>query len=661
MSPKGGKESPKPPSARSSSRINRDSPGLTRSTSGNVRPASARRSDKSGTADGRVRVAVRLRPVLDFEKDQVKDSAPVIEVESEVNRVIVKRDHWDSDAYTLDSAYSPTTSQRRLYEEFCMPVVDSVLKGYNGTVMAYGQTGTGKTYTLGNLGTEDSSQRGIVVRSMEHILTTAREDQTGQYKITLSYLQLYMEAVLDLLEPEKDQLTITEDPTSGEVICNGSKVVEVTNMEGLLQILKIGEDNRVVANQKLNATSSRSHSLLIITVKRLPNDKSNSLSLQQSVTALKGKLLIVDLAGSERISKSGSEGHMLEEAKFINLSLTALGKCIYSLTDPNPAHIPYRDSKLTRLLKDSFGGTARTSLIVNISPLRAHISETSSALQFGQRALKIENTTKIREEVDMRLLNQKLQAAVDHLNDQYEKANSKVAAVSAQLTQERAAKADVEAALVSSEAKVAAEKAAAEQQQKQYRQMLIDQEIKLRTEMEISVASERATKQMAEGKVREMETASKAMEVDYYAAKEEAAAAKTVRAKLEADLEEERAKAAKLQAEHMATSHQLAVKESLVSQMQETMAASSEQKERMHVNFLQEARTEVKVLEKELAEAKAGAQLELDRERAKYKTLMEENARLASQLESSRQGALPEVDDGQAKRGAKFWKVGKQE
>jgi len=256
---------------------------------------------------------------------------------------------------------------------------------------------------------------------MEHILGAVRDDVLGQYKLTLSYLQLYMEAVLDLLEPEKDGLAITEDPTTGEVICNGAKVIDVNNMEGLLRILKIGEDNRVVANQKLNATSSRSHSLLIITVRRLPKDSKNSLI--QSVTALKGKLLLVDLAGSERISKSGSEGHMLEEAKFINLSLTALGKCIYALTDVNPAHIPYRDSKLTRLLKDSFGGSARTSLIVNISPLRAHISETSSALQFGQRALKIENNTRIREEVDLKLLTHKLQVEMDKLHVENERAN----------------------------------------------------------------------------------------------------------------------------------------------------------------------------------------------------------------------------------------------
>ncbi|CAH1412113.1 unnamed protein product [Lactuca virosa] len=202
-----------------------------------------------------------------------------------------------------------------------------------------------------------------------------------------------------------------------------------------MELLRLGEAHRVAANTKLNTESSRSHAILMVHIKRSvtdmeseitsENDHSIHMSRNSKPPVIrKGKLVVVDLAGSERVHKSGSEGHTLEEAKSINLSLSALGKCINALAENSP-HVPVRDSKLTRLLKDSFGGTARTSLIVTVGPSPRHRAETSSTILFGQRAMKVENMLKIKEEFDYKSLCRKLETQIDKLiaeNERQQKA-----------------------------------------------------------------------------------------------------------------------------------------------------------------------------------------------------------------------------------------------
>ncbi|GFZ01226.1 armadillo repeat kinesin 3 [Actinidia rufa] len=191
----------------------------------------------------------------------------------------------------------------------------SVLDGYNGTVMAYGQTGTGKTYTLGRLGEEDTAYRGIM---------------------------LYMETIQDLLVPANDNISIMEDPKTGDVSLPGATLVEIRDQESFVELLRLGEAHRFAANTKLNTESSRSHAILMVTVRRSVKGKDHALSSEHGNTSnmlktlkppivRKGKLVVVDLAGSE--------GHTLEEAKSINLSLSALGKCINALAE-NSAHVP---------------------------------------------------------------------------------------------------------------------------------------------------------------------------------------------------------------------------------------------------------------------------------------------------------------------------------
>ncbi|KAG6728240.1 kinesin-like protein KIN-UB isoform X3 [Carya illinoinensis] len=393
-------------------------------------PASFASKDGDGVP-GRVRVAVRLRPRNAEELAADADFADCVELQPELKRLKLRKNNWDSDTYEFDEVLTEFASQKRVYEVVAKPVVESVLDGYNGTVMAYGQTGTGKTFTLGRLGEQDTADRGIMVRSMEDILAEISPETDS---VSVSYLQLYMEALQDLLNPANDNIPIVEDPKIGDVSLPRATLVEIRDQQSFVELLRIGETHRIAANTKLNTESSRSHAILMVHVKRsfmggdniYSNENGDISHLAKPLKPLvrKSKLVVVDLAGSERIHKSGSEGHMLEEAKSINLSLSALGKCINALAE-NSAHVPIRDSKLTRLLRDSFGGTARTSLIVTIGPSPRHRGETTSTILFGQRAMKVENMLKIKEEFDYKSLSRRLEVQLDKLiaeNERQQKA-----------------------------------------------------------------------------------------------------------------------------------------------------------------------------------------------------------------------------------------------
>ncbi|XP_047333625.1 kinesin-like protein KIN-UB [Impatiens glandulifera] len=408
---------------------------LRNSSSFKSKPGTAiRRSSSSSLAGdtksvpGRVRVAVRLRPRNSEELIEDADFADCVELQPELKRLRLRKNNWDSDTYEFDEVLTEYSSQKRVYEAVVKPVVESVLEGYNGTVMAYGQTGTGKTYTLGQLGEEDTSSRGIMVRAMEDILADVSLETDS---VTVSYFQLYMETIQDLLDPVNNNISIFEDPKSGDVSLPGATLVEIHNQQNFLELLRVGEAHRFAANTKMNTESSRSHAILMVNIKKcvLERDaafqnESNKYSYSgkslKPPVIRKGKLVLVDLAGSERIHKSGSEGHTLEETKSINLSLSALGKCINALAE-NSLHVPVRDSKLTRLLKDSFGGTARTSLIVTIGPSPRHRAETTSTILFGQRAMKVENMLKIKEEFDYKSLSRRLEIQLDKLSEENER------------------------------------------------------------------------------------------------------------------------------------------------------------------------------------------------------------------------------------------------
>ncbi|CAN0841727.1 Kinesin-like protein KIN-UA [Linum grandiflorum] len=406
-------------SVKSKAAIRKSAPGSLAGSGASTATSSPKHDPR---VPGRVRVAVRIRPRNAEEMVADADFADCVELLPELKRLKLRKNNWDSDTYEFDEVLTEFASQKRVYEVVAKPVVESVLDGYNGTVMAYGQTGTGKTYTVGQLGGEDMAARGIMVRAMEDILAGVALESDS---VSVSYLQLYMEAIQDLLDPNNDNISIVEDHKTGDVSLPGATQVEIRDQHSFVELLKFGESHRFAANTERNTESSRSHAILMVNVKRSVKGKDSSVSSENGSTlqaakslkpsvVRKGKLVVVDLAGSERILKSGCGGHTLEEAKSINLSLSALGKCINALAENSP-HIPVRDSKLTRLLRDSFGGTARTSLVITIGPSPRHRGETASTIMFGQRAMKVENMLKLKEEFDYKSLSRRLDIQLDRV------------------------------------------------------------------------------------------------------------------------------------------------------------------------------------------------------------------------------------------------------
>lgn len=338
------KDRPSASSSSSSSSVSASSPSTRRSGTP-VRRSQSKDFDDDNDP-GRVRVSVRVRPRNGEELISDADFADLVELQPEIKRLKLRKNNWNSESYKFDEVFTDTASQKRVYEGVAKPVVEGVLSGYNGTIMAYGQTGTGKTYTVGKIGKDDAAERGIMVRALEDILLNA---SSASISVEISYLQLYMETIQDLLAPEKNNISINEDAKTGEVSVPGATVVNIQDLDHFLQVLQVGETNRHAANTKMNTESSRSHAILTVYVRRAMNEKTEkakpeSLGDKAIPRVRKSKLLIVDLAGSERINKSGTDGHMIEEAKFINLSLTSLGKCINALAEGS-SHIPTRDSK----------------------------------------------------------------------------------------------------------------------------------------------------------------------------------------------------------------------------------------------------------------------------------------------------------------------------
>ena len=262
--------------------------------------------------------------------------------------------------FNFDRMFDMESTQQEVFENTVFPLISDVMSGYNATVFAYGQTGTGKTHTMeGNIKVQ--GQEGIIPRSVEALFSAVIEaDENIEFTFKVSYVEIYMEKIRDLLDPNrlKNNLTVREDKVSGVYIA-GVTEEYVTSQEELYELMQGGANHRATAATGMNEGSSRSHSVFTITIYQ--KDLSNA-------TSKSGKLVLVDLAGSEMVKKTSASGQQLEEAKTINKSLSALGQVINALTDKNVTHVPYRDSKLTRVLQDSLGGNSKTVLIVAISP-----------------------------------------------------------------------------------------------------------------------------------------------------------------------------------------------------------------------------------------------------------------------------------------------------
>lgn len=299
--------------------------------------------------------------------------------------------------FTFDAVYDWRSTQQELYEETVRPLVSSVLDGFNGTIFAYGQTGTGKTYTMEGSKMEHE-KRGIIPRSFEHIFNHIGRSENMQYLVRASYLEIYQEEIRDLLHRDQSlRFELKEKPESGVFVKDLSTAVCKSAAE-IQRLMNEGNQNRTIGATNMNEHSSRSHAIFLITIEMGSIGDNGGIRV--------GRLNLVDLAGSERQSKTGASGERLKEASKINLSLSALGNVISALVDGKTTHVPYRDSKLTRLLQDSLGGNSKTIMVANIGPASYNYDETLTTLRYANRAKNIKNKPRINEDPKDALLRQ---------------------------------------------------------------------------------------------------------------------------------------------------------------------------------------------------------------------------------------------------------------
>uniref|UniRef100_A0AAV2M7F3 Kinesin-like protein n=1 Tax=Knipowitschia caucasica TaxID=637954 RepID=A0AAV2M7F3_KNICA len=347
-----------------------------------------------------VKVVVRCRPLND--RERALESRMVLSVDLPRCQCFLQRPGAVDEPpkqFTFDGTYFTEHTTEQMYNEIAYPLVEGVTEGYNGTIFAYGQTGSGKSFTMQGTAAP-GSQRGVIPRAFEHIFETIQCTENTKFLVRASYLEIYNEEVRDLLGNEaKNKLELKEHPERGVYVRDLSMrtVHSVGECEGVLQQ---GWRNRAVGYTLMNKDSSRSHSIFSIHLEICTTDDSGHDHLRA------GKLNLVDLAGSERQSKTGATGERLREATKINLSLSALGNVISALVDGRSKYIPYRDSKLTRLLQDSLGGNTRTLMIACLSPADCNYEETLSTLRYANRAKSIRNKPRINEDPKDALLRQ---------------------------------------------------------------------------------------------------------------------------------------------------------------------------------------------------------------------------------------------------------------
>uniref|UniRef100_A0A672IDG6 Kinesin family member 4 n=1 Tax=Salarias fasciatus TaxID=181472 RepID=A0A672IDG6_SALFA len=327
-----------------------------------------------------VRVALRCRPLVRKEINEGCQCCLTF-VPGE-QQVVVGTEK----AFTYDYVFDPTAEQEEVFSTAVSPLLNGLFKGYHATVLAYGQTGSGKTFSMG--GTYTSSQEndpsvGVIPRVIGRIFSEKEKRADCEFCLAVSYLEIYNEDILDLLSSSKDKpaISIREDPKEGIKIV-GLTETRVFSAQEMVSCLEVGNCARTVGSTAMNAASSRSHAIFTITLEQ-----------RRGVDSIVSKLHLVDLAGSERQKKTKAEGDRLKEGISINRGLLALGNVISALGDESKKHtfVPYRDSKLTRLLQDSLGGNSHTLMIACVSPADSNMEETINTLRYADRARKIKN------------------------------------------------------------------------------------------------------------------------------------------------------------------------------------------------------------------------------------------------------------------------------
>eukprot|EP00698_Gefionella_okellyi_P006082 TRINITY_DN15547_c0_g1_i1.p1 TRINITY_DN15547_c0_g1~~TRINITY_DN15547_c0_g1_i1.p1 ORF type:complete len:1077 (-),score=366.82 TRINITY_DN15547_c0_g1_i1:38-3268(-) len=332
-----------------------------------------------------VRVIVRFRPVNQREAQEFEGKQQQLKLEFPDDITVnIYQPGMPKQSFNFDHIFSPLAMQPDIYEKAAKLTISDVIAGFNGTIFAYGQTGSGKTFTmLGEISQPDIW--GIIPRAAQHIFQAISEDKEGsEWTIKCSYLEIYKEQINDLLNTASKNLKVHESPAKGVYVADLTEEF-IQKEEDIIELLTVGGANRAVTGTLMNAQSSRSHSLFTVYLQQRAADG----------TTKQGKLNLVDLAGSEKISKTGAKGETLEEAKKINQSLSSLGNCIHALTEKGRNHVPFRDSKLTRILQESLGGNCKTTLLCACSPHEFNIEETISTLLFAKRAKTIKTSAHV--------------------------------------------------------------------------------------------------------------------------------------------------------------------------------------------------------------------------------------------------------------------------
>ncbi|XP_072453812.1 kinesin-like protein KIF19 isoform X2 [Notamacropus eugenii] len=345
--------------------------------------------------DQQLMVALRIRPINETELDEgasviahkVGDQMVVLMDPDEDPDDALRANRSREKTFIFDIVFDQQASQEEVYCSTTQHLVEGVISGYNATVFAYGPSGAGKTYTM--LGMD--SEPGIYLQTLNDLFQAIEETSDDmEYTVSMSYLEIYNEVIRDLLNPSSEFLELRED-SKGSIQIAGITEVSTTNAQEIMQLLMKGNKQRTQEPTAANKTSSRSHAVLQVTVKQ----RSRVKDLSEEVRV--GKLFMVDLAGSERASQTQNRGKRMKEGAHINRSLLALGNCINALSEKGGSrsqYVNFRDSKLTRLLKDALGGNSRTVMIAHISPASTYFEESRTTLIYAYRAKNIKTRVK---------------------------------------------------------------------------------------------------------------------------------------------------------------------------------------------------------------------------------------------------------------------------
>ncbi|XP_041923867.1 kinesin-like protein KIF9 isoform X1 [Alosa sapidissima] len=369
-----------------------------------------------GDNGSEVRVFVRIRPTASFAQELIHylpDGQTINIRQRRDSKRGVVNNQLSSWSFPMNGVLHDV-SQEDVYNTVAHKVVLGALEGYNGTVMCFGQTGAGKTFTMTGA-TESYKQRGLIPRAIQQVFSEVENRQNYSFTIHLSYLEIYNEMLVDLLSSVRGTraglggLAVVEE-AGGGVSVKGLSLHSVHNEEEALNLLFEGEMNRIIGSHAMNKNSSRSHCIFTIYIE----SRSRTLSDARYITS---KLHLVDLAGSERLGKTGSEGQVQKEAMCINRSLSFLEQAILALADRRREHVPFRQSKLTHALRDSLGGNCNTVLVANIYGEAAQIEETLSTLRFASRMKCIKTEPAVNEHIDPVVQVKKLQKEIQLLKE----------------------------------------------------------------------------------------------------------------------------------------------------------------------------------------------------------------------------------------------------